>query len=184
MTRFQSTVTAVVLAVAIVFLSAALAESASAASCSGADKSPRRISSKTAGKAIVCLINKKRRSHGLKPLKSQRNLTQAARAHTRRMQRSNCFSHACPGEAVLSGRYARSDYLPCGCRWGAAENIAWGPNHDGSPRKIVKAWMRSSEHRHNILGPFDHVGAGVKWGSPTSRHANAGTYTVDFGYRR
>lgn len=184
MPRFQSILTTTLLALAFALLGTALTESASAASCSGADKSPRHISSKTAGKAVVCLINKKRRHHGLKALKPHRDLTQAARAHTRQMQKSNCFSHLCPGEAVLSGRYERSDYLPCGCNWGAAENIAWGSGKDGSPRKIVKAWMHSSGHRHNILGSFDHIGAGVKWGSPTRRHANAGTYTVNFGYRR
>jgi uncharacterized protein YkwD len=184
MPRYQSILTTALLALALALLCALIPGSATAASCSGADKSPRHISSKTAGKAVVCLINKKRRHHGLKALKPNRDLTQAARGHTRSMQKSNCFSHLCPGEAILAGRYERSDYLPCGCSWGAAENIAWGPGHDGSPRKIVKAWMHSSEHRHNILGSYDHIGAGVKWGSPSSRHADAGTYTVDFGYKR
>lgn len=101
------------------------------------------------------------------------------------MQRTDCFDHVCPGEPALTGRYERADYLPCGCSWGAAENIAWGPGQKGSPRQIVRAWMNSSPHRANILnGTYEHVGVGVRWGSPRHRHSKAGTYTLDFGYRR
>ena len=157
---------------------------AAAASCTGADKSPRQISSKTAAKAVLCLVNKKRRHHGLGSLKKKADLTTAARGHTRKMQKTNCFSHVCPGERSLTGRYQRSRYLPCGCSWGAAENIAWGPGRSGSPRRIVKAWMNSSEHRRNILGSYDHAGVGVKWGSPSKRRSHAGTYTIDFGFKR
>ncbi|MEZ5156813.1 MAG: CAP domain-containing protein [Solirubrobacterales bacterium] len=157
---------------------------AEAASCSGGDKHPRQISSKTAAKVVVCLVNKKRRHHGMRPLKKSSDLMNAARGHTRKMQKTNCFSHNCPGERSLSGRYERARYLPCGCSWGAGENIGWGPGRKGSPRQIVKAWMHSPEHRRNILGSFDHVGVGVKWGSPSRRHSKAGTYTMDFGYKR
>lgn len=44
--------------------------------------------------------------------------------------------------------------------------------------------MGSSSHRANILGSYEHVGAGVRWGSPNSRGSQAGTYTLDFGYKR
>ena len=44
--------------------------------------------------------------------------------------------------------------------------------------------MHSSGHRANILGSFDHVGVGVRWGSPARRSTKAGTYTMDFGYKR
>ena len=40
-------------------------------------------------------------------------------------------------------------------------------------------------HRSNILnGSYRDVGVGVVWGSPNKRGASAGTYTLDFGYRR
>ena len=44
--------------------------------------------------------------------------------------------------------------------------------------------MHSPTHRANILGPYEHVGVGVRWGSPQHRKASAGTYTLDFGYKR
>lgn len=159
--------------------------SASAAACPGSDSSPRQISSDQASKLVVCLVNNQRAKHGLKNLRASKSLVGAARGHSSHMQKTNCFDHICPGEAALSGRYASTDYLPCGCSWGAAENIAWGPRGDGSPRAIVDAWMGSPMHRANILnGAYRDVGVGVVWGSPDKRGASAGTYTLDFGYRR
>lgn len=161
-------------------------ESASAeVGCPGAGLGPRRISSRRATNLVVCLVNRARARRGLERLGHRDELSGAARRHSRRMQRTDCFDHVCPGEPALAGRYERADYIPCGCSWGAAENIAWGPGHKGSPRKIVRAWMHSSPHRANILnGSYEHVGVGVRWGSPQHRHSKAGTYTLDFGYRR
>lgn len=155
-----------------------------AAGCPGADQAPRKISSKQAGKVVVCLVNKKRRKHGLSKLHYSPELSRAARNHSKRMQKTDCFDHVCPGEAALTGRFQRVKYLPCSCSWGVAENIAWGPGSKGSPRRIVKAWMGSPMHRSNILGSYEHAGAGVRWGSPNHRGSKAGTYTLDFGYKR
>lgn len=159
-------------------------ESAHAASCPGADKGPRKISNKTAARIVVCLINEKRDKHGKGRFRNSSDLDKAARSHSEQMQKSDCFDHVCPGEPSLVARYERSRYLPCGCSWGAAENIAWGHGREGTPREIVKGWMHSPEHRENILGSYDHVGVGVRWGSPGRRGTNAGTYTLDFGYKR
>ena len=133
-------------------------QQAAAAACPGADKGPRQISSKTAARVVACLINEKRDKHGKGKLRFRSSLSQAARGHSKRMQKSNCFDHVCPGEAGLVQRYERADYLPCSCSWGAAENIAWGSGRMGTPRKIVKAWMHSPTHRANILGSYEHVG--------------------------
>lgn len=111
------------------------AESASAAGCPGSDKGPRKISSKTAAKLVVCLVNQKRAKHGKSKLNYSADLAAAARSHSKQMQKSNCFDHVCPGEAALTGRYQRANYLPCSCSWGVAENIAWGPRSKGSPAR-------------------------------------------------
>jgi uncharacterized protein YkwD len=153
---------------------------ASAAACPGADSPPRRISSKSASHLVVCLVNHQRAKHGLKRVKARGALVGAASRHSKHMQRTDCFDHVCPGEPSLPGRYQKTDYLPCGCNWGAAENIAWGPRSQGSPRAVVEAWMNSSAHRSNILnGSFRDVGVGVRWGSPDKTGARAGTYTLD-----
>ena len=134
---------------------------------------------------VVCLVNKVRAKHGLHKVHARGELEGAAENHSAHMQATDCFDHTCPGEAALTGRYAKSNYLPCGCSWGAAENIAWGPRGKGSPRSIVDAWMGSAPHRANILdGSYTDVGVGVRWGSPDKRKKSAGTYTLDFGYRK
>lgn len=158
---------------------------AGAAQCKGGDASPAKLGDKRAAKAVLCLINKQRSRHHLKPLRRQHEQAKAARGHNDLMVRRRCFSHECPGEPDLVGRLTKTGYLPCGCSWGVGENIAWGAGRKGSPRRIVNAWMHSPPHRANILrGSFQHAGVGVRWGSPTKRGSNAGTYTLDFGYRR
>lgn len=166
------------------FLLAAAPEPAEAG-CKGASAGPRSITEATATKATVCLINKERGKRGLSKLKSHANVARAARSHTKRMQKTKCFAHQCPGEPVLEGRLARADYLPCGCSWGIGENIAWGKKNKASPRRIVEGWMDSPPHRANILErSFHHAGVGVEWGSPYKGRVPAGTYTLNLGYRK
>ncbi len=102
------------------------------------------------------------------------------------MVRRKCFSHECPGEADLTGRLTSARYLPCGCSWAIAENIAYGGGRLGSPREIVEAWMHSPDHRTNMLNPdYRDIGIGADDGTPTGgRGADGATYTTDFGYRR
>ncbi|MFN8113457.1 MAG: CAP domain-containing protein [Solirubrobacterales bacterium] len=176
-------------ALAAAFLLIALAllpGEAAAAQCKGGDARPAKLSEKRASKAVFCLLNKERRSHGLRPLHRQRSQAEAARKHNRRMVKSGCFSHECPGEKDLVGRLTAADYLPCNCSWGVGENIAYGSGSYGSPRKIVDMWMHSSGHRANILnGAYQHIGVAVKSGTPGSgRSRDGATYTTDFGYKR
>jgi uncharacterized protein YkwD len=165
---------------------ALLPAGAAAAQCKGGDVSPTKLSEKRAAKAVLCLINKARRNHRLKPLKRHRAQTKAAKAHNRRMVKRRCFSHRCPGEPDLAGRLTRTGYLPCSCSWGIAENIAFGSGGAGSPRSIVDAWMHSAGHRANILSrSYRHVGVAAERGTPAAgRQRDGATYTTDFGYKR
>ncbi|KAA0273191.1 MAG: CAP domain-containing protein [Acidobacteria bacterium] len=174
-------------ALAALLLALALVpEGAAAAQCKGGDASPAKLSDKRAARAVLCLINKQRRRHHLRPLRRHRAQTEAARAHNRRMVERGCFSHRCPGEPDLAGRLTRAGYLPCGCSWGIAENIAFGSGRAGSPRSIVDAWMSSAGHRANILGAgYRHIGVAVDSGTPAAgRRRDGATYTTDFGYKR
>lgn len=169
---------------AVAILVAAAAPQAQAAECKGGAKPASQLSGKQARKATACLINKQRRARGLRRLKEHGAHRRAAKRHTRVMIDKRCFAHVCPGERDLVGRVSATGYLPCGCTWGLAENIAYGFGRRGSPRSIVAAWMRSPGHRVNILGrSFEHVGIGVRRGAP-SGGSGAATYTADFGFRR
>jgi uncharacterized protein YkwD len=159
---------------------------AEAAKCPGASRSPKRLSRREARNLVVCLVNRRRSKAGVRRLKKKSKVVRAATQHTKRMKRTNCLSHVCPGEPPLPVRLQQTNYLPCGCSWGVGENIAWGKGRNGgSPRAIVDQWMRSSPHRSTLLnGSFEHVGVGFRRGGPTSSSRKAGTYTIDFGFKR
>ena len=55
-------------------------------------------------------------------------------------------------------------YLSSQC-WRAGENLAWGAEQLGSVRSIFRAWMRSPEHRENILGEFTQIGIDLRTGT-------------------
>ena len=160
--------------------------SADAAQCKGASNSPRRLSAKRASNLVVCLVNKERGERNLRRLSQRKDLRRAASGHTKQMKRADCFAHTCPGEPDLPGRLTRSDYLPCNCNWSAGENLAWGGgSSEGSPRAVVKAFMKSSTHRAEILNAgFEDIGVGFRHGSPFSSGKKRGTYTLDFGAKR
>jgi uncharacterized protein YkwD len=161
------------------------AELAEANQCNGADRGPRKISRPQARRAVVCVINNKRRAHGVRPLEATKPLQRAGGRHAKTMVAAKCFAHQCGGEPPLASRVFKTSYLPCSCAWGLGENIAWGKKSRGSPENIVDAWMQSPPHRSTLLnGSFRHVGIGLAWGSPWSSGMRASTYTADFGYKR
>ena len=131
---------------------------------------------------MFCLLNKQRAKNGVPKLKRHKDLDKPSLQHSQLMVRDRCFEHVCPGEDDLGERL--TDYLANGGR-GYGENIAWGTGDFGSPRSIVRSWMKSEGHRRNILDPdFEHIGIGIVWGVPEAGvGGDGGTYTTDFGYR-
>ncbi len=167
-------------------LSAAFAPAASAAKCQHARSSPKKVSTNSAQRAVLCLLNNTRRRHGLHRLRLNSELHRAARGHTGYMRRHDCFDHQCSGEASISGRLYAVHYLKSGLRrWLYGENLAYGVRHWASPKALMKAWMHSPPHRDNILNPaFRDIGIGIAWGTPSNKHADGAIYTTDFGLRR
>jgi uncharacterized protein YkwD len=155
------------------------------AHCKNAQVPGFRMLRKQAAKATRCQINRVRRARGLPRLDGDDGLKQAAKRHTGRMLKRNCFSHQCPGERDLVGRINATSYLPCRCAWTVAENIAWGRRSHSTPKSIVDAWMNSPPHRQVILtARLRDVDIGVEEGKPGDRGARAATYTADFGAKR
>jgi uncharacterized protein YkwD len=146
---------------------------------------PTKLKAPQARKSIACFLNKERERRGLHKLDVTTSLNRAAQDHTEYMRRHHCFDHECRGERTLDSRLKHTNYLKSGMTsWTYGENIAWGGGHLGTPKAMVNAWMHSSGHRANILnGRFRDLGMGFEKGSPSSRHANGGIYTTDFGYR-
>lgn len=144
------------------------------------DREATELGRKKARDTVICLINKKRRENGRGGLGHDYRLNEAARKHSTVMASKSCFSHECPGERGVLGRFQAVNYIVGGLsRWAYGENIAWGTGGQGTPRQIVSGWMNSTYHRANILSStFDDVGVGF------ANKGDKGFYTADFGLRQ
>jgi uncharacterized protein YkwD len=132
--------------------------------------------------AILCLLNRERAQHGLRPLRRNASLQRASQRHSDDMAARNFFAHDTPDGVDARARMAAAGY-PVAATTG--ENLAWGSGPEATPVRIVRSWMRSPGHRENILRPqFTEVGAGVAHEAPKmSVEGRVGVYTTDFGGR-
>lgn len=163
-------------------LGAEPAEAKTTGPCPYAHSGPKHLNQAQASEAILCLINKKRASHGAGPLAGNDNLASAAQGHTNHMLKHGCFDHECPGETGMATRIKNTGYLN-GAAWGVGENIAAGKGRRGSAARIVQAWMHSPPHRATLLTrDYEHVGVGMAHGTPRKPHSGGATYTTDFGF--
>ena len=155
--------------------------------CSGAGKrlGNSRRSRRIARRALLCLLNKTRRAHGLRRLRGNARLLKAAERHSRSMVERGYFSHVEPGGLTSLDRIRRTGYLSGARTFTCGENIGFGEGATSSPRSMMRAWMNSAPHRANILTRnFREVGLGGVAGTPGRAHASGGTYTTVFGARR
>jgi uncharacterized protein YkwD len=138
-------------------------------------------------KSVLCLLNSERARHGLRALKRNPALDEAARWQSRDMITHGYFAHQRPGGPNFVERIRRAGYLRDAAEWAVGENIAWGRGPLSTPRSIVSGWMESKHHRENILDvSYRAIGVGV-----AAEHHDAGyatnppalTFTTDFGSR-
>lgn len=186
--HIRSLIAALSLVALLAFAPGAVASPAasSAKACAGAGAQPNQASHRKLVKATVCLLNKQRRSHGMKGLRLSKRLGRAAQRHSGDMSSNRFFSHNSRSGASFIDRIRRSGYLKSARSWLVGENIAWGTGSLATPRSIVRAWMNSPGHRANILNRrFRQIGIGISFRAPVpAEDGKAGTYTTDFGYRR
>jgi len=179
--RFRPIVALLALATVLVVPS-----SAAAKPCKHASAKPGEASERALRLATRCLLNKKRRQHGLRRLRGNGRLHRAAERHGADMARFDYFSHTSRSGASFLDRIRRAGYLRSVRSWSVGENIAWGTGNLSTPRSIVRAWVHSPGHRANILSRrFREIGIGISFGAPVRASARpAATYTTDFGVRR
>jgi uncharacterized protein YkwD len=153
---------------------------AGAAGCSGADSDPAAMTPSAGHRATLCLLNQQRRSHGLRAFKLDGKLGRAASGHARDMVARRYFGHTSKSGASFSTRIKRSGWTRSRRSYTIGENIGWGGGSLATPRAMVRAWMRSSGHRANILSrSFRMIGIGIASGAPTG--GAGATYATDFG---
>jgi uncharacterized protein YkwD len=162
---------------------AALALPAPAMACAGARQRPTAATLGRAAAATACLLDARRTAHGLAPLRTNRALARAARAHARVMVVQRFFAHVEPGGAGPAQRIAATGYLRGARAWSVGETIAWGSGPYATPAAVVRSWMGSPPHRQTVLDRgLRDVGVGVALGSPAGA-GRAATVTADFGAR-
>jgi uncharacterized protein YkwD len=159
---------------------------AAIARCDGADAIPGQDSPSDVRDATLCLMNAQRTARGLPRLRAQSSLEQAASRYARQMVRDEFFAHTSPAGSTMVARIKATSYLHDVVRWTVGENLAWGSGTSSTPRATVEGWMRSADHRANLLErDFEDVGIGIAAGAPVELEdgESGGTYVTDFGYR-
>jgi uncharacterized protein YkwD len=153
-----------------------------AAACAGADLAPAQLDRHARSATVLCLLNEQRATNGLAPLRRDRRLAAAARAHSEDMVAHRYFAHDSRSGASFAVRISRTGWMHGRRRWSVGENLAWGTGGRATPRAILAAWMESPPHRRAILdSAYRVVGIGVATGAPIAGAADGGTYTADFG---
>ena len=129
-------------------------------------------------RTMLCMANFARGQLGLVALTANTELEGSAREKARDILRCDSFSHyACGREFAYWIR--ASGYLSTEC-WRAGENLAFGSGSYGSVRSIFRAWMRSPEHRENILGDYAETGIDLVTGT-LEGFAGTRIWTEHFG---
>ncbi|HEY6731512.1 MAG TPA: CAP domain-containing protein [Solirubrobacterales bacterium] len=127
--------------------------------------------------AMLCLVNRARRSRGIEPLAAPTSLSRAAARKSADILRCDEFSHEACGREFTYW-FDRVGYRGCS----EGENIAWGSGSYATPRSIFQMWMRSAGHRQNILGAYDDIGIGLQVGE-LEGNSGAHVWTQEFGAR-
>jgi uncharacterized protein YkwD len=128
--------------------------------------------------AMLCMTNYARTHAGLAELALSAPLSESAADKSRDILDCNSFSHyACGREFTYWMR--ATGYLSSPC-WRAGENLAWGDGEYGSVGSIFRAWMRSPDHRANILGDFSQIGIDLQTGE-LGGQSGTDVWTQHFG---
>lgn len=128
--------------------------------------------------AMRCMTDFARSQVGLGALADSPQLDLSSADKGADVLRCDSFSHtACGREFTYWMREA--GYMSEAC-WHVGENLAWGIGTYGSVRSIFRAWMRSPEHRRNILGEYEALGLSRQVGELEGQAATV-VWTAHFG---
>lgn len=134
--------------------------------------------------ATQCLINQRRRTKRLRPLRGNVELRRAAQGFASRMVRERFFDHVAPDGSTLTSRVEETRYLVSARMWRLGENLDFDIAGKATPLLTVRRWMSSPQHRIHILDRrYRDLGIGVTVGMPTRRGGGGATYSAVFGAR-
>jgi uncharacterized protein YkwD len=106
---------------------------------------------------VAEIVNRHRVEVGLRPLRISAPLARSAEWKARHMAHFGYFSHSDPAPPVSRTTFQRLH--ACGFGSSGSENIAYGYR---SAHAVVRAWLRSPGHRHNMELPrWKYMGIGA-----------------------
>jgi uncharacterized protein YkwD len=131
------------------------------ASCPGGDN--LEAAAEAQEQTMRCMVDFARSQAGLGSLTDSEALDLSAEDKAGDIFACDSFSHfACGRE--FSYWIRETGYMSAPC-WHVGENLAWGTGEYGTVRSIFQAWMRSPDHRKNILGDYRELGVSVRVGT-------------------
>lgn len=144
------------IALALLLVAAPSAGASLIAPMAACPNQTRTTSSAVQEQAMRCMTDFARARAGLGSLADSPQLDLSSEDKGTDVLRCDSFSHtACGREFTYWMRQA--GYMSEAC-WRVGENLAWGVGAYGTVRSIFQAWMRSPEHRQNILGGYEALG--------------------------
>ena len=180
-------VLAAVLSACLATLAAGSAGAATPAlSCPDANLRPTATDVPTINAATLCLVNRLRAAHGMRPLRSNRELGHVAASQVNSMVRWNYFADIRPSGQTPLSLVAVTRYPAHAASFAVGQNIAWGTGGLMTPTRIVAEWMASRPHREIMLsGEYRDAGVAVTPTVPAVLHAGSpgATYAIEFGVR-
>ncbi len=160
---------------------------AGSSSCLGAGLSPTAGNAAAVDGVTLCLIDRVRAAHHLRPLRANGVLQGVAARQAACIVRWDYFADECPSGQTAAALIAATPYGAHAARLSTGQNVGWGTGLFATPAQMVTAWMASPAHRAIILTrSFNDAGVGV---TPAVPSAGAGgepgaTYAIEFAARR
>jgi uncharacterized protein YkwD len=163
-------------ALAVAVAVAVVAAPAQAGCGTAADRAPTARTLAASERAALCLVNQQRTKRDLPALRKSGALTRSAAKHSADMVARRFFDHVNPDGLGQAERAAAEGYSGQ-----VGENIYTGAGAAVTPRLAVRYWMRSPDHRKNLLAKaYRDGGLGIAVGTPLAKRPGA-TYTNTFG---
>jgi uncharacterized protein YkwD len=135
---------------------------------------------------VLTWLNFERVSNGLNVLRPSAPLRAAADRHSAEMVQNGYFAHESPDGSDFWRRIQRFYPRKGPGIWAVGENLLWSAQAL-SARRAVEEWLRSPEHRDNLLNRrFRDVGVAAVWAARAPGiygQRRVVVLTVDFGKR-
>jgi len=159
--------------------------------CPHADVPAAQLTLREFDASVFCLVNRRRAERGLRTLRPNPLLHQAASEYSNSLVLGRFFSHSGdftghPNASTVIGRLRQIGYVRPGFDWIVGEDLRWAAPGTSSPVAIVQAWMASPIHRMYLLKPrFAELGVAGSRGTPVDPSEPDGvTVAAEFGFRR